>query len=104
MSNFLKIKPVYSGSTEVYPYANAIMWCCNYLYRNSSTAKLSCDLVNLTTITETDNDGIIHTYDSISPSLLNFEMELPYEILNAWGPDNVIDDFVLTYSSDFERE
>ena len=104
MSNFLKIKPVYSVSTEIYPYANALMWSCNNLYRNSTTANLNCDLVNITTITEIDNEGNTHVLDYISPSLLSFEMEIPHEILDNWGPDSVIDDFVLTYSSEFERE
>jgi hypothetical protein len=104
MADFLKIKPVYSVATDVYPYANAIMWICNDLYRNSTTAKLNCDLVNITVKTEIDNEGNTVVYDYMSPSLLSFEMEIPYEILEIWGPDSVIDDFVLTYSPEFERE
>jgi hypothetical protein len=104
MADYLKIKPVYSVATDVYPYANAIMWTCNDLYRNATTAKLNCDLVNITVKTEIDNEGNTIVYDYISPSLFGFEMEIPYEILQAWGPDSVIDDFVLTYSPDFERE
>jgi hypothetical protein len=104
MSVYLKIKPVYSVSTDRYPYANAIIWSCNNLYREATTGTLNCDLVNVTPITEIDNEGNTHFYDSVSPSLLSFEMEIPYVILNNWGPDSVIDDFVLTYSSEFERE
>jgi hypothetical protein len=74
------------------------------LYRNATTAKLNCDLVNITIKTEIDDEGNTITYDYISPSLLGFEMEIPYEILIIWGPDSVIDDFVLTYSPEFERE
>jgi len=104
MSNFLKIKPVYSVATDVYPYANAIIWVCYDLYRNGTSAKLNCNLVNITVRTEIDSEGNTLIYDYISPSLLGFEMEIPYDILEVWGPDSVIDDFVLTYSSDFERE
>jgi len=104
MADYLKIKPVYSVATDVYPYANAIMWTCNDLYRNATTAKLNCDLVNITVKTEIDNEGNTITYDYISPSLLGFEMEIPYDILEIWGPDSVIDDFVLTYDPNFERE
>lgn len=104
MSNFLKIKPIYYVATDVYPYANAIMWSCNDLCRNATTAKLNSDLINVTVRTEIDNNGNTLVYDYISPSLLSFEMEIPYDILQAWGPDSVIDDFVLTYSPDFERE
>jgi hypothetical protein len=104
MADYLKIKPVYSVATDVYPYANAIMWTCNDLYRNAPTAKLNCDLVNITVKTEIDNEGNTITYDYISPSLLGFEMEIPYDILEIWGPDSVIDDFVLTYDPNFERE
>jgi len=104
MANYLKIKPIYSVATDVYPYANAIMWTCNDLYRNATTAKLNCDLVNITVKTEIDNEGNTITYDYISPSLLSFEMEITYDILQAWGPDSVIDDFALSYSPEFERE
>jgi hypothetical protein len=104
MSTYLKIKPIYSVATDVYPYANVIMWTCNDLYRNAITGKLNCDLINMTVKTEIDNDGNTIVYDYLSPSLMSFEMEVPYDILEAWGPDSVIDDFVLTYSPDFERE
>jgi hypothetical protein len=104
MANYLKIKPIYSVATDVYSYANAIMWTCNDLYRNATTAKLNSDLVNITVKTEIDNEGNTITYDYISPSLLSFEMEIPYDILQAWGPDSFIDDFSLSYSSEFERE
>ncbi len=104
MSNYLKIKPMYSVATDVYPYANAIMWVCNDLYRNATTARLNCDLINVTVRTEIDNDGNTLIYDYISPSLLSFEMEIPYDILQVWGPDSVIDDFILTYDPAFQRE
>jgi hypothetical protein len=104
MSNYLKIKPIYSVAIDVYPYANAIIWACNDLYRNATSAKLNCNLVNVTVRTEMDSEGNTLIYDYISPSLLDFEMEIPYDILEVWGPDSVIDDFVLTYSPDFERE
>lgn len=104
MADYLKIKPIYSVATDVYPYANAIMWTCNDLYRNATTAKLNCDLVNITVKTEIDNEGNTIVYDYISPSLQNFEMELTYDILDIWGPDSIIDDFVLTYDPNFERE
>ena len=104
MADYLKIKPIYSVATDVYPYANVIMWTCNDLYRNATTAKLNCDLVNITVKTEIDNEGNTIVYDYISPSLLSFEMELTYDILEIWGPDSIIDDFVLTYDPNFERE
>jgi hypothetical protein len=104
MADYLKIKPIYSVATDVYPYANVIMWTCNDLYRNATTAKLNCDLINLSVKTEIDNDGNTIVYDYLSPSLFSFEMEIPYEVLQAWGPDSVIDDFVLTYDPNFERE
>jgi hypothetical protein len=31
-------------------------------------------------------------------------MEMSKDILDNWGPDSVIDDLVLTYSPEFERE
>jgi hypothetical protein len=104
MSNYLKIKPIYSVATDVYPYANAIMWACNDLYRSAASARLNCDLVNVAVRNEIDSEGNTLIYDYVSPSLLSFEMEIPNDILTSWGPDSVIDDFVLTYSTDFKRE
>jgi hypothetical protein len=104
MSVYLKIKPIYSVSTDVYPFANAIIWNCYNIYKNAETADLRCEMVNVSTQILPDNDGNPQTVEFISPVLSGFDMVVPKNILDSWGPDDIIDDFVLTYSSDFQRE
>jgi hypothetical protein len=51
-----------------------------------------------------DENGNPQQVEFISNSLSQFEMIADENLLNSWGPDSVIDDFVLTYDPNFERE
>lgn len=93
-NNFIKIKPVeipHFGGSET---ANAITWKCSELTRNSTSARLFCQLLR------------VNEQDQIMPvkPLYTFTMDVPNDILQTWGDDSVIDDFVLTYSDKFEKE
>jgi hypothetical protein len=104
MKSYIKIKPVYSGITSNYPYVNGIIWTCNSLYRGTTQAPITCDLVYIWQETLPDENGNPQQVEFISNSLSQFEMTADENLLNSWGPDSVIDDYVLTYDPNFERE
>jgi hypothetical protein len=104
MSTYLKIKPYNVPNDLGYGFANAIYWVVPNLGRGDVTATIICDLVNITYIQGTDENGNPIQSPIVSPSLEHFEMIADETLLNSWGPDSVIDDFVLTYDPLFERE
>jgi len=104
MATYLKIKPYSVPNDQGYGFANAIYWVVSELHRGDEYANLFCNLVNVSIRQIPDENGILQDIEFISPSLMDFQMIIPQEILDTWGPDSVIDDFVLTYSPDFERE
>ena len=104
MTTYLKIKPYIVPNDQGYGFANAIYWVVPELYRGDESAQLFCNLVNVSIRQIPDENGVLQDIEFISPSLMNFQMEITQELLDAWGPDSIIDDFVLTYSPDFERE
>ena len=104
MSNYLKIKPIIVPNDLGYNTANAIYWVVPNLGRGDTTATIICDLVYISYISSTDENGNSIQSPIVSPSLQNFEMVADETLLNSWGPDSVIDDYVLTYDPNFERE
>ena len=102
--SILKIKPYLLPSENKYPYANGIIWTCYGLSRNCLSCWVICDLIYVWTEEYTDENGNILTSEIVSESLFQFQMIVPKEILDIWGPDVVIDDYVLTYDPNFERE
>jgi len=74
------------------------------LYRGDDSANLFCNLVNVSIRQIPDENGILQDIEFISPSLMDFQMTVSKEMLNTWGPDTIIDDFVLSYDSNFEKE
>jgi hypothetical protein len=104
MSTYLNIKPYSVPNDFGYTFANAIYWTVPYLGRGDTSSTIVCDLVNISSGQTTDEFGNIISGPIISPSLEHFEMIADEDLLNSWGPDSVIDDFVLTYDPNFERE
>jgi hypothetical protein len=104
MSTYLRIKPYSIQNDLGYSFANAIYWQVPFLGRGDTSATIVCDLVNITSAQTTDEFGNIVNGPVVSPSLGHFEMIADEVLLNSWGPDSVIDDYVLTYDSNFERE
>lgn len=104
MATYLKIKPYSVPNDQGYGFANAIYWVVPEINRGDESAILFCNLVNTTIRQIPDENGVLQDIEFISPSLMQFQMEITQEILDAWGPDSVIDDFVLSYDSNFERE
>ena len=104
MATYLKIKPYYVPDDQGYGFANAIYWTVTDLNRGDTEAKLIGNLVNTSVRQIPDENGIPQNVEFISAVLMQFEMIVPQNILDAWGPDSVIDDFVLTYDHLFERE
>ncbi len=104
MSSYLKIKPVSVSPDYGYDTANAIYWVVPNLGRGDIIATIICDLVYISYIPGTDENGNPTLSPLVSPSLQNFEMIADETLLNSWGPDSVIDDYVLTYDPRFERE
>ena len=105
MEYFFKIKPYTVPNDQGYGFANAITWMINDVYRGCNEATAYCNLLNVSTWDIPDNSGGTTTSFYISPSLMSFEMIVPYSVLNSWGADDtVIDDYVLTYDPNFERE
>ena len=103
--SILKIKPYNIPELSKYPYANGISWVCNGLFRYCPECWLNCDLVYVWDENYIDeNTGEVKTITMISESLKHFDMIVPDTILDTWGPDVVIDDYVLTYDPNFERE
>ena len=74
------------------------------MYRGDDSANLFCNLVNVSIRQIPDENGILQDIEFISPSLMDFQMTVSKEMLNTWGPDTIIDDFVLSYDSNFEKE
>ena len=104
MATYLKIKPYSVSNDQGYGFANAIYWVVSELYRGDVETNLLCNLVNVSIRQIPDENGVLKDIEFISPSLMNFQMIITQEILDSWGPDSVIDDLVLTYSPEFERE
>lgn len=91
LKTYLRIQPIqipYFGGSKT---ANAISWSCSTLERGATSARLFCELVNI------DDNNLSDFY----PTVHGFSMEVPNNILQNWLDDSIIDDFVLTYSSDF---
>jgi len=90
--NYLRIQEINFGEVQE-KKANAIVWNVTSLMRNSTTATANCSLIFVTP----DGGTIESNY--------YFSMEIPENILQAWGADDsVIDDFVLTYSPLFIKD
>jgi hypothetical protein len=104
MENFLRIKPITLSGVINDIIINSIFWNCQNIVRGADRAKLLCDLCYLSTETFVDENGTEYTKEVISNSLYHFEMEIPNDVLQNWTTDDVIDNFVLTYSPKFERE
>ena len=104
MATYLKIKPYSVLNDQGYGFANAIYWVVSELYRGDENAKLFCNLVNVSIRQIPDENGVLQDIEFISPSLMDFQMDITKEMLDAWGPDSIIDDFVLSYDSNFEKE
>lgn len=91
---YLKIQPIQISNFGKQPKTvNAITWNCSSLERNTSSAILFCELAFIDPQDAEEKD--------FYPTHHTFTMEVPKEVLDLWGDDSVIDDFVLTYSSDF---
>ena len=104
MLTYLKIKPYNVPNDFGYTFANAIYWVLPHLGRGDTSATIVCDLVNISSAQTTDEFGNIISGPVISPSLKHFEMIADEDLLNSWGPDSVIDDFVLTYDPNFVKQ
>ena len=104
MSQFLKIKPYYISNPYGFEYANAIMWSVQELNRGDMETTVYRNLVNISMSPVPDGNGIPIQTEFISPSLMSYEMIATQTILDSWGPDSVIDDFVLTYDPLLEKE
>ena len=103
MDSFLMIKPYTVPNDQGYGYANAIYWNVQEVYRGCDEAPIYCNLVNISTRQVPDENGNMVDTTFISPSLMDFQMVADKALLDAWGPDVVIDDYVLTYDPNFER-
>ena len=90
--NYLRIEQIQVSNLDTNTTANAIGWSCINLDRGASSATLLCSLVNIT-----DDNGV----ETISQPVYSWSMILPNNILQAWQSDEVIDDYVLSYSSPF---
>jgi hypothetical protein len=105
MENYFKIKPYIVPNDLGYGFANAIAWTVQDIYRGAEEAVAYCNLLKIYQQEVPDGSGGTITTNFISPSLMDFQMTIPHPVLNSWGADDtVIDDFVLTYDSNFERE
>jgi hypothetical protein len=90
--NYLRIQEINFGELQE-KKANAIVWNVPYLMRNAMTAEINCSLI----FVNPDGGTIESNY--------YFSMEIPENVLQAWGADDsVIDDFVLTYSPLFIKD
>lgn len=91
---YLKIQPIqiqnFGQPTKT---ANAITWTCPGLDRNATSARVFCELSYIDPAETEPKD--------FYPVQHSFVMEIPKSILDIWLDDSVIDDFVLTYSTDF---
>jgi hypothetical protein len=104
MENYIKIKPYTVSNDQGYGFANAITWNVQDVYRGCTEAIVYCNLIKVFQQDISDGNGGTITTNFISPSLMDFQMVVNEALLNSWGPDTVIDDFVLTYDPNFEKE
>lgn len=104
MNYYIKIKPYYVPNDQGYGYANAIYWSVQDLYRDCNESTIYCNLLNVSVRQVPDENGNMIDATFISPSLMDFQMIADRVLLDAWGPDVVIDDYVLTYDPNFQRE
>lgn len=104
MNNYIKIKPYIVPDDQGYGYANAIYWNVLNLYKDCEETIVYCSLFNISVEQVLDENGNLVDVTFHSPSLMNFEMSLNKTLLDSWGPDVVIDDYVLSYDPNFQRE
>lgn len=90
--NYLRIQEINFGELQE-KTANAIVWNVPNLMRNATEATVQCSLI------------FVNVDGSTVDSNYYFTMEIPNDILQAWGSDDsVIDDFVLTFSPLFVKD
>ncbi len=100
MGNYINIRPITFTTINGDFIANAIKWRVMNIERGATTAKLLCDLINIKKHTVTNFNG--HEDVDVTTLYTSFSMDIPNEILQAWGDDDgLIDQFVLTYSHQF---
>ncbi len=87
--NFLRIQEIQISNLNASITANAIGWTCINLDRGATSATLLCSLV------------YINESDLVSPTLYTWSMDVPNNVLQNWQSDEVIDDYVITYSPMF---
>lgn len=104
MDYYIKIKPYNVPNDQGYGYANAIYWRIDSLYRGCTESIIYCNLLNVSTKQVLDENGNMIDSVFVSPCLMNFDMVADSNLLSSWGPDSVIDDYVLTYDPNFQRE
>lgn len=103
MQSLLRIKPYPISMSQGFDFANAIFWAVMGIDRDGEQAELQGSLLNIYTREIPDENGVLQTIEFVSPVLENFQIMVPKEILDIWGPDSVIDDFIISVSN-FERE
>jgi hypothetical protein len=90
--NYLRIQEINFGDLQE-KTTNAIVWNVLSLMRNSTEATVHCSLI------------FVNPDESTVDSNYHFTMEIPNNVLQAWGADDtVIDDFVITYSPLFVKD
>jgi hypothetical protein len=90
--NYLRIQEINFGELQE-KKTNAIVWNVPNLMRNATEAIVKCSLI------------FVNSDESTVDSNYHFTMEIPNNVLQAWGSDDtVIDDFVITYSPLFVKD
>lgn len=90
--NYLRIQEINFGELQE-KKTNAIVWNVPNLMRNATEATVHCSLI----FVKPDGGTVDSNY--------YFTMEIPNDILQAWGADDsVIDDFVITFSPLFVKD
>jgi hypothetical protein len=101
MTDYFNIQPITFSELNGDFTVNAIKWKVLNLDRGITSAKVMCILINISTQTITLSNGQTQEREIIK-YYTSFTMNIPNNILQAWGSDDtVIDNFVLTYSPKF---